>query len=48
MTESAGAPVAGVELFHDVKLHLLHRDEDHLRDTFAWLNLVGLAATIPA
>ena len=48
MTESAGTPVAGVKLFHDIEFDLFYRDEDHLCDTLAGLNLVGAAAAIPA
>ena len=48
MTESAGTPVAGVKLFHDIEFDLFYRDEDHLCDALARLHLVGIAATIPA
>ena len=48
MSEATGAPVAGIEFFHDFELHLFDRNEHHLGDTFARLHFVTLATAIPA
>jgi len=48
MTEPAGTPVAGIKFFDHFELDLGDRDDNHLCDSLAGLDLVGLAATIPA
>ena len=37
-----------MELVHDAELHLLDRDEHHLRDPLAGLHFVRLSAPVPA
>ena len=48
MTEPAGAPVAGIELVHDIERDLLDRYEHHLCNAFPGLYLVTLATAVPA
>ena len=48
MSKSAGAPVAGIKLFHDLELNLFNRDEHHLCNAFTGLNFVAVTAAIPA
>lgn len=48
MAEAAISTVALAKLFNDFKSNLLDRDEDHLRDALAGLNLVDIAPAVPA
>ena len=48
MTKSACAPVAGIKFVHNTERNLLDRDEHHLGDALARLNLVALTAAVPA
>ncbi len=48
MAEAAISTIARTKLFNHIKSNLLDRDENHLRNAFARLNLVGVAPAVPA
>ena len=48
MSETAGSPIAGVELLNHLEPNLLDRHKNHLCDALARLYFVAIATAIPA
>jgi hypothetical protein len=48
VAEATGAPVAFLEILHDLEPGLHHRHKHHLCNPFAGLHGEGLGATVPA